>query len=127
MALQIVVADDDGSMLHILTHILSAEGFEVFAESNGIAALETARRIRPALIVLDLIMPQLDGIGVLLRLYGEDPPLDCPAILLTGQDTGEFSELVESLEKVKFVEKPFELDDFIQTVRTCVGADKLAK
>lgn len=113
----VLIADDDPSMIHILTHILESQGLKVFSENNGVSALETANRIRPDLLILDLMMPYLDGLGVLMRLYGEDPPFKSPAILLTAQDSVEYRDLAESFKAVKFVEKPFELDQFVQVVQ----------
>ncbi|MFH0765541.1 MAG: response regulator [Calditrichota bacterium] len=118
----VLIADDDPSMIHILSHILKSEGYRVLQENNGLAALETARRERPDLVILDLMMPLLDGIGVLMKLYGDDPPFKSPAILLTAQDSAEYRDLAESFGVVRFVEKPFDLDDLIRTIKESVAA-----
>ncbi len=86
---RILIADDDPSMIRILTHILESQGYQVLSENNGLTALETARREKPDLLILDLMMPYLDGFGVLMRLYGEDPPFKAPSILLTAQESRE--------------------------------------
>jgi two-component system response regulator MtrA len=58
----VLIADDDPNMVQILSHILSAEGFEVVTENNGKSALENALRIKPDLLVLDFIMPLWMGL-----------------------------------------------------------------
>ena len=112
----VLIADDDPNMIMIIKHILESEGFRVLQENDGLAALETARVEKPDLVILDLMMPQLDGLGVLMRLYGEDPPFRSPAILLTAQDPGEYKDLAESFGAVRFLEKPFDLDEFVKVI-----------
>jgi len=58
----VLIADDDPNMVQILSHILSAEGFEVVTENNGKSALENALRNKPDLLVLDFIMPLWMGL-----------------------------------------------------------------
>lgn len=118
----VLIADDDPNMIMILKHILESEGFRVLQENDGLAALETARNEKPDLVILDLMMPQLDGLGVLLRLYGEDPPFGSPAILLTAQDPGEYKDLAEAFGAVRFLEKPFELDVFMKVVQNSLDS-----
>ncbi len=113
----VLIADDDPNMIMILKHILESEGFRVLKENDGLAALETARNEKPDLVILDLMMPQLDGLGVLMRLYGEDTPFEAPAILLTAQDPSEYKDLAEAFGAVRFLEKPFELDQFLEVIR----------
>lgn len=118
---RVLIADDDPSMIRILTHILESQGFQVLSENNGLAALETARREHPDLLILDLMMPFLDGFGVLMRLYGEEPPFNAPSILLTAQDAREYRDVAESLGAVRFVEKPFELPNLLKAIHEATG------
>jgi DNA-binding response OmpR family regulator len=120
---RILIADDDPSLVRILTHILENEGYKVLAENNGLTALETAQREKPDLLILDLMMPFLDGFGVLMRLYGTEPPFSAPAILLTAQDAVEYRGVAEALGAVRFLEKPFELQELIQVVRETLGVE----
>ena len=113
----VLIADDDPNMVQILSHILSAEGLDVVTENNGKSALETALKIKPDLLVLDFIMPIMDGLSVLKTLYGAEIGFSTPSILLTAQDSDQYREEVESLGNVRFVEKPFEIDLLIDTVQ----------
>lgn len=118
---RVLIADDDPAMIRLLTHILNGMGLEVIAEDNGLSALASARREKPDLLMLDLMMPQLDGFGVLMRLYGEDPPFGGPSILLTAQDPTEYRHIAHSLGAVKFIEKPFQLESLISTIKEVIG------
>ena len=121
MPRKVLIADDDPAMRRLLTHILSGMGLEVIAEDNGLAVLETARRESPSLLILDLMMPYLDGFGVLMRLYGEDPPTACPAILLTAQDASDYKHIAKSLGAVLFIEKPFDVLELQNSIREVLG------
>jgi len=118
---RVLIADDDPAMIRLLTHILSGMGLEVISEDNGLSALASARRENPDLLMLDLMMPQLDGFGVLMRLYGEDPPFGSPAILLTAQDPTEYRHIANSLGAVKFIEKPFQLEGLMAVIKEVLG------
>ncbi len=121
MSRKVLIADDDEAMIRLLTHILGTMGLEVLAEDNGLSALNTAKREKPDLLIIDLMMPQLDGFGVLMRLYGDDPPFGSPVIILTAQDPAEYRHIAESLGAVRFIEKPFHLDGLMSTVREVLG------
>lgn len=118
---RILIADDDPGMLKILAHILSCEGYDVITESDGKGALETARRIRPDLVIVDMMMPSMSGIEVLRRLYRECEPSAIPGILLTARDPGELEAEVNSLGGVKFVSKPFDLDELVRAVKEALA------
>ncbi len=118
---KVLIADDDPAMIRLLSHILGTMGLVVISEGNGLAAYETALREKPDLLILDLMMPHLDGFGVLMRLYGEEPPFESPAILLTAQDSKEYKHIAEALGAVKFIEKPFQLEGLMTTIREILG------
>jgi len=120
----VLVADDDQALSAILVRILENENFRVLHETDGPSALETARRQRPDLIILDLMMPYLDGLGVLMKLQGDDPPLEAPVIILTAQESEEFGDLAEALGAVKFIEKPFDVSEFVKAVHDAMEPGK---
>lgn len=83
--IKIVIAEDDMAMREILTHKLSASGFEVFAASNGREGWEYIQKEKPAIIMLDLMMPEMDGLQVLelLRKSKDAMVKDIPVIVLS--------------------------------------------
>ena len=102
----IVVADDNADMRQYLRHLLGGR-YEVHAVADGRQALEAARRLRPALVLADVMMPQLDGFGVLRALRDDSALASVPIILLSAR-AGEESR-VEGLQAGAddYLVKPF--------------------
>jgi DNA-binding NtrC family response regulator/signal transduction histidine kinase len=102
----IVVADDNADMRQYLKHLLGGR-YEVHAVADGRQALEAARRLRPALVLADVMMPQLDGFGVLRALRDDSGLASVPIILLSAR-AGEESR-VEGLQAGAddYLVKPF--------------------
>mgnify|MGYP001466653793 FL=1 len=80
----ILVVDDDRKLVDMLRLTLRYEGYQVLTAGDGHAAVATAREQRPDLIVLDWMLPGLDGVGVLKALRGDGAP---PVLMLTARDT----------------------------------------
>jgi len=101
---KILVVDDEPSILNLVTSYLKAEGYEVFTASDGLAALKAAKAFRPDMIVLDIMLPGLDGLEVLSRLRRES---DVYVILLTAR-TEETDKIIGlSVGADDYVTKPF--------------------
>ncbi len=85
MTVSVLVVEDDPSVRGLLQTLLSAEGYDVATASDGLAGLGQAASSPPALVLLDLMMPDLGGVRVLEQMR-EDPTLvDVPVIVVTGQ------------------------------------------
>ena len=82
---KILVVDDEVYILHILDFSLGAEGFEVITANNGELAIEKAKQEKPNLIVLDIMMPVLDGYETCRRLKREPETKNIPVVLLTAK------------------------------------------
>lgn len=86
----ILIVDDEVDLLELLTYNLEGEGFRVFTAPNGIAGLEAARKEKPDLIVLDIMMPKMDGVEVCRRLRQDSERLRAtPIIMLTARTEEE--------------------------------------
>ena len=83
MAPKILVADDQLHMLRFMQHELEREGYQLLQARNGHEVVETALREIPDLIVLDIMMPKMDGLAALRRLKEEESTRSIPAIVLT--------------------------------------------
>ena len=84
-AVRVLVVEDDPSVRGLLQTLLSAEGYEVATASDGLAGLVKATSAPPALVLLDLMMPDLGGVRVLEEMR-DDPDLsDIPVIVVTGK------------------------------------------
>jgi DNA-binding response OmpR family regulator len=105
--MKILVADDSAIVRRLVSARLLADGHEVVEASDGQAAVDTAVRERPDVIVLDRQMPKMDGFEVCTRLR-RDAELHSVAILMLTDNRGEHT-LIESLERGadEFMPKPF--------------------
>jgi two-component system alkaline phosphatase synthesis response regulator PhoP len=104
---KILVVDDEEDILELLRFNLAKEGYDVSTESTGEEALSTARAESPDLILLDLMLPGMDGLEVARRLKGEPSTKNLPIVMLTAK--GEESDIVAGLElgADDYITKPF--------------------
>lgn len=84
-ATNVLVVEDDPSVRGLLHTLLSAEGYEVATASDGLAGLVKATASKPALVLLDLMMPDLGGVRVLEELRDDPELADIPVIVVTGK------------------------------------------
>ena len=104
---KILVIDDEPGIRHLLDTLLSRKGYAVVLADGGRKGLELFRRERPDVIVLDLKMPEMDGVTVLQQIRSLNP--DQPVIILTGAATPGTEQQVRALGVTEFVEKEFSL------------------
>ena len=119
-ATRVLVVEDDPSVRGLLQTLLSAEGYDVVTASDGLAGLVKAASTRPALMLLDLMMPDLGGVRVLEELR-DDPELnETPVIVVTGK-----IEAVPGLQQVlgedSVFAKPFGVAELLARVADVTG------
>lgn len=115
MAQTILVVEDDPKIVNLLRLYLEREGFGVAAAADGRTALDVATRLRPSLIILDLMLPHVDGIEVCRRLRATS---DVPILMLTAR-VDELDKLLGlSLGADDYVTKPFSPREVVARVRT---------
>ena len=100
---KILVIDDEQGIRNLLDTLLSRKGYEVVLASNGQKGLELFRRERPDVVVLDLKMPEMNGLTVLQQVRQLNPAQ--PVVILTGAGTAEAEQQVRALGVTEFVEK----------------------
>ena len=105
---KILVIDDEPAVRILLEILLHEQGYDVVVADGGWKGLELFRRERPDVVVLDLKMPELDGVMVLKHIRRID--LNQPVIILTGAATPEAEQQVRALGAAEIVEKEFTLD-----------------
>ncbi len=112
--MKILVVDDEPMVRDVLARYLEADGFEVSTASDGLEALDAARDADPDLVVLDLMLPHLDGLEVMRRLRER---ADTPVVLLTAK--GEEVDRIVGLElgADDYVAKPFSPREVVARVR----------
>ena len=104
---KILVIDDEQGLRNLLDTLLSRKGYEVILADSGRKGLDLFRREHPDAVVLDLKMPEMDGVTVLKQLRSADQKL--PVIVLTGAGTPEIEQQVYALGVTEFVKKEFSL------------------
>ena len=111
---RIVVVEDEDNLLEALRYNLTKEGYEVAAADNGREGLALAADIRPDLVILDIMLPEMDGLDVCRNIRGES---DVPILMLTAK--GEEVDKVVGLElgADDYVVKPFSMRELLARVR----------
>ena len=120
-----LVVDDEANITDLVGTALRYVGFEVATAATGREAIERARAFRPELIVLDVMLPDLDGFEVTRRLRGEG--LRIPVLFLTARDATEDKVTGLTLGGDDYVTKPFSLEELVARVRAVlrrVGGDE---
>ncbi len=111
-----MVVDDEPNIVELLSASLRFAGFEVESATTGVEALARAREYRPDLLVLDVMMPAMDGFDVVRRL--RDEGLRFPVLFLTARDSTEDKITGLTLGGDDYVTKPFSLAEVIARIRT---------
>jgi DNA-binding response OmpR family regulator len=116
MKKKILVVDDEEDILHFLELVLREKGYEVATASSGHEALTRAQIARPDLILLDIMMPQMDGWEVLKLLRVDDVTSDIPVAMLSART--EAKDRVQGLQEgaVDYICKPFSLQDLLAKI-----------
>ncbi len=119
MSHRILVVDDEENIRHLVQSALRFEGMDTASAANGRDAIDLVREYRPDLIVLDVMMPNLDGFEVLRRLRHSGTAT--PVIFLTAR--GEFDDRVRGLTEgaTDYISKPFSVAELILRIRLRLG------
>jgi DNA-binding NtrC family response regulator len=122
----VLVVDDEPDIRQLVKEILEDEDYRVVTAENGQAAREALREGRPDLILLDIWMPDIDGI-TLLKEWAEDEGMPCPVIMMSGHGTVETAVEATRLGAYDFLEKPLSLAKLLLTVERALEADRLTR
>src|SRR5262245_54652419 len=123
-AVRVLVVDDEPTLTDLLAMALRYEGCDVRAAATGGAALRIARDFRPDVVVLDVMLPDVDGMAVLHRLRGHFPAV--PVLFLTAKDAVEDRIAGLTAGGDDYVTKPFSLEEVIARLRALLRRSGLA-
>ena len=115
---RVLVVDDDPDILQFVRMNLELEGFDTATATNGRLALDTARELPPDLVLLDVMMPEMDGLTVLRRLRSSPATANVPVILLTAKALAEDRVTGLNLGADDYITKPFDVEELMARVRT---------
>src|SRR5919199_2838132 len=113
-----LVVDDEVMLAELLTMALRYDGWDVRSVATGIAAVRAAREFAPDVVLLDVMLPDIDGLEVLRRLRGSDP--DVPVLFLTARDAVEDRIAGITAGGDDYVTKPFSLEEVVARLRGLV-------
>lgn len=125
-AANVLVVDDEPDIRALVSEILQDEGYRVATADGGASARQQLRERRPDLILLDIWMPDIDGISLLKEWY-EAGELPCPVIIMSGHGTVETAVEATRLGAYDFLEKPLSLAKLLLTVEHALEAQRLAQ
>lgn len=115
--LRVLSVDDEPEVLESLGELLNAAGFDVCSSSDAEKALEIAGTFQPHAIVLDIIMPQMDGYQFCKLLKKNEKTAQIPVIFLTGVDPQDDSGKAFEAGGQLFVKKPFRIEELVEVIK----------
>ena len=118
---RILVADDDPVILRLIQVNLELEGYQVLTANNGEEAVATATSETPDLVILDIMMPRLDGYQTCERLKSEDATKDIPVVFLSAKAQQADIEKGKSYGVEEYLTKPFDPTELLEVVERLVS------
>lgn len=122
--LRVLVADDSELQLQFEQALLADEPFDFLIARNGAEAVETARRHLPDLILLDIVMPVMDGIAAAQALRDDPATATIPIIMVTSQTEADYMENAFVGGCNDYVTKPVHKDELIAKIRSLTGTQE---
>ena len=121
---KIVYIEDDQDMIDLVDVILSRDNFEIVGVREGHTALETIRQVQPALVLLDLMLPDIGGWEVYQAMKQEPDMRDIPVIVVTARGAPIDKVLGEHVAKVQvYIVKPFSTHELRDSVKRVLGIE----
>jgi len=114
---KILIVDDEADLVETVRFPLEMEGYQVLVSYNGEDALNQARKENPDLILLDLMLPKLDGYKVCRLLKFDDRYKHIPILMLTAKTQEKDKALGMETGANEYITKPFEMDDLLKKVK----------
>ena len=114
---RILIVDDDQGILQILKKNLEPQGYEILTASDGQEGLKSARQKNPNLIILDLMLPLLDGYKICRMLKFDRKFKDIPIIMLTSCSQKEDEKLGYEVGADLYITKPFKTEDVMEKIK----------
>ena len=122
---KLLVVDDEPDAVLILAKTLSARGYRVTTAKSGLQAINLAKVEKPDLILLDILMPDMDGTRVAAALHKDPATRDIPVIFLTCLITKKTQEIglrYHDADRYAFMSKPYDLDNLLAEIDRLIGA-----
>lgn len=121
LAVDILIAEDEPSILESLDFILRRAGWTISAVTDGDAALEAVRRLKPRMLVLDVMLPKRSGFEVLKQIRADPETHGLPVLILTAKGQQQDRRIAEEFGADVFVTKPYANAEVVGAVRQLLG------
>ena len=121
MSKKVLVVDDSGVLRNIIVFNLKKAGYEIEQAVDGIDGLEKILEFKPDMIVLDIMMPRLDGFGVLNEKSKNDEIKNIPVLILTAKGGEDDKEKAIALGACDVLTKPFSPKQLVNSVKQVIG------
>jgi len=118
---KILVVEDEESLLKLESILLTSKGYEVRGVPNGQAALDAIAEERPDLVLLDIMLPEIDGFEVCRRIKSDAATRDIPVVMLTAKKTRDDMARGEKVGADWYITKPFKSAMVIETIQRFLG------
>ena len=126
MNTKVLIADDDAGIRTLLSKYLHREGYEIALAEDGLQAIEIAKNTHPDLIILDIVMPRLDGFRAARLIKFYKPLSEIPIIFLTARDAAREIAMAEQTRADVYITKPFDVRQVLKIVNDLMAAQKNA-
>ncbi len=114
----LLIVEDDPDILDLLKTTLTFNGYRVLTAHNGYEGLEAVQKERPAIVIADIMMPKLDGFGLVNRLRIAPQTREIPVVLVTATYvTAEDKKFAQNIGATRFIQKPIDLEELLGAIR----------
>lgn len=118
---KVLVVDDDPVVVRLVKELLKSQGFQVESAKDGIDAMVIVKKEKPDLIVLDIMMPELNGYDVLRTLKFTDEYKEIPVLLLTAREQ-ELDKRIGEMMGIDYLQKPVNRELFLEKINKALKA-----
>ena len=118
---KILIVDDEADIIEILKFVLEAQGYECITATDGEEGLRLARESNPDLIILDVMMPKINGYKISRLLKYDSKYKDIPILMVTARSQEEDKLIGEETGANEYITKPFQVDFVVEKVKSYLG------
>ena len=118
---KILVADDDPNVVFLISEVLTRERYQVSSAANGVDALRQARAEMPDLVLLDVMMPGIDGFEVCRRIKGDPALRAIKVVMVTAKTQGKDIRTGISAGADHYITKPFKIGELSAKIKELIG------
>jgi len=118
---KILIVEDEESLLKLESILLTSKGYDVEGVADGLAALEAIKQSQPDLVLLDIMLPEIDGFEVCRRIKEDPETRNIPVIMLTAKKSREDMARGEQVGADWYITKPFKSAMVIETIQRFIA------